>query len=164
MRDILRRPHARIVDRNPGPLSRRCDVPPLRAPQSTRVQGHLVASPADRVHRAAAWIRRRMSVLSTKARPNIDSLAVGDRHLCAESAEVSPPPAVECFPSVPCSYYHGQKRIGPQAAQRDVRQRRIWDETKNFLWRCCRSRCRGSDGRREKECRAGCRTRGFGHD
>jgi hypothetical protein len=43
--------------------------------------------------RRAAWIPRRMSLLSTKVQPNIDNLAAGYRHICGESAEVAPPPA-----------------------------------------------------------------------
>ena len=64
--NVLRRAHAGIVDRDSRPLRRRSDVSALCTPRSTCLQSNYVATPANGIQRARAWIRWRVSLLPQK--------------------------------------------------------------------------------------------------
>ena len=93
LHDVLRRPRARVLDRDPGALGWRRHVSPLRAPRSAGVQGDPVATSAHRVQCAAARVRRRVSLLSTQV---WQILAVWRQRLCNQLAEVLSPPGDRC--------------------------------------------------------------------
>lgn len=63
--DVLRRTHARIFDRDPGSLSRRSHLSPLRASRPTGFQGDHDCFSANGIHESFPRNRRRVPLLST---------------------------------------------------------------------------------------------------